>query len=537
MRAYIESVGVISRCAQSADDLTHILNGSGYEKAALPVEFYSQIPPAKMRRNSRYNRLACTAADNAVREAVVPEIPGRRRIGTIISTGYGSSVYYTQFADSVAKGVPGICSPAVYSGMVPNACVGQICILNGFKGVSTVLTGGDPLEYSSLLLTTNKADMILCRSVEEYNEALYSELVKLDALNCCELSEGAAMMMLTREKTDKTICKIISFSSATHGKSPLLHRLDDSAAGIVSGVLNRYGDAPDAVFTAANGTYFDDTESDAINRKFPEAVRIAPKKWEGETLGCGYMMNVAFAAAAINSGRYGKVLVTGVSGGIGTACARLFISEGAEVLGSYRTMRPELDTLGAKLFVLDTSDRENIAKTVKAEIRAFGGIDAVVNCIGITAPEPLFAASPDRWESVVETNLFSAMRIMQGAMVPLVKKGGAIVNISSVFGIRGGVGQSGYCASKGALDAMTRAAAIELAGKNIRVNAVAPGFVETEMTAGLDEKIREESLAKIPMKRFGKPDEIAELCAFLISDRAEYITGQSFVIDGGLSIY
>lgn len=232
-----------------------------------------------------------------------------------------------------------------------------------------------------------------------------------------------------------------------------------------------------------------------------------------------------------------KVLVTGISGGIGKACAKLFISEGAEVLGSYRTMRPELETIGAKLFALDTGSREDIAKTVKAEIRSFGGIDALVNCIGITASEPLFAASPDKWENVLETNLFSAMRILQGAVVPLVsRKGGSVVNISSVFGIRGGVGQSSYCASKGALDAMTRAAALELAGKNIRVNTVAPGFIETDMTAGFDEKFRSECIAKIPAKRFGKPEEVAELCAFLISDRSRYITGQSFVIDGGLSV-
>lgn len=232
-----------------------------------------------------------------------------------------------------------------------------------------------------------------------------------------------------------------------------------------------------------------------------------------------------------------KVLVTGISGGIGTACAKLFISEGAEVLGSYRTMKPELETIGAKLFALDAGSREDIAKTVKAEIRAFGGIDALVNCIGITASEPLFAASPDKWENVLETNLFSAMRILQGAVVPLVsRKGGSVVNISSVFGIRGGVGQSSYCASKGALDAMTRAAALELAGKNIRVNTVAPGFIETDMTAGFDEKFRSECIAKIPAKRFGKPEEVAELCAFLISDRSQYITGQSFVIDGGLSV-
>ena len=232
-----------------------------------------------------------------------------------------------------------------------------------------------------------------------------------------------------------------------------------------------------------------------------------------------------------------KILVTGISGGIGLACGRLFMAEGAEVLGSCRTMRPELETLGAKLFTLDTGDRDSIAKTVKAEIRAFGHINALVNCIGITAPEPLFSASPARWESVIETNLFSAMRIMQGVIVPLVsKKGGAIVTISSVFGLRGGAGQSSYCASKGALDAMTRAAAIELAGKNIRVNTVAPGFIDTDMTAGFDEKLRAENIARIPMKRFGKPEEVAELCAFLISDRAAYITGQTFVIDGGLSV-
>ena len=232
-----------------------------------------------------------------------------------------------------------------------------------------------------------------------------------------------------------------------------------------------------------------------------------------------------------------KVLVTGISGGIGKACAKLFISEGAEVLGSYRTMKPELETIGAKLFALDAGSREDIAKTVKAEIRAFGGIDALVNCIGITASEPLFAASPDKWENVLETNLFTAMRILQGAVVPLVsRKGGSVVNISSVFGIRGGIGQSSYCASKGALDAMTRAAALELAGKNIRVNTVAPGFIETDMTAGFDEKFRSECIAKIPAKRFGKPEEVAELCAFLISDRSQYITGQSFVIDGGLSV-
>jgi hypothetical protein len=322
MRAYIESTGIISRCAKSADELMNVLNSGRYEKAALPIVFDSQIPPAKIRRNSRYNKIACTAADNAVRGADIPEPLDRRRIGTIITTGYGSSVYYTQFADTVAKGVPGLCSPAVYSGMVPNACVGQICILNGFKGVSTVLTGGDPLEYSSLLLTTNKADMMLCGSVEEYNEAIYAGLGKLEALNGAELSEGAVMMMLTREKTGRSLCAVTGFASASLGRSPLLHTLESSGADIIAGILKRHDSTPDAVFAAANGTYFDDMEIKAIKTIFPGAEIVSPKKWTGETLGCGYMMNTVFAAAAVSSGKYGKVLVTGVDM-IGNYCTAM----------------------------------------------------------------------------------------------------------------------------------------------------------------------------------------------------------------------
>lgn len=311
MRSYIESVGVISRCAGSAEELVKVMNGEEYEASALPIGFESQIPPAKMRRNSRYNKLACTAADNAAREAAISEELDRRRIGTIVSTGYGASVNNTQFADSVAKGVPGLCSPAIYTGTVPNSCVGQICILNGFKGVSTVLTGGDPLEYSTLLLATNKADMIVCGSVEEYNEPLYDELGRLDALKGCELSEGTAMMILTRERTEKSLCAVTGFSCASLGKSPLLHKLEGGTESIVSGALKRYDIVPDAVFAAANGAYFDGTELSAVGKAFPEAKIVLPKKWAGETLGCGYMMNTAFAAYAVSSGKYEKVLVTG----------------------------------------------------------------------------------------------------------------------------------------------------------------------------------------------------------------------------------
>ena len=235
-----------------------------------------------------------------------------------------------------------------------------------------------------------------------------------------------------------------------------------------------------------------------------------------------------------------NVLITGVSGGIGLAAAKRFLASGARVCGSYRTWKPCLEELGpeAVLFQMDTENRDEISGILRAQIRAFGGIDVLVNCIGITHPEPLFSANASAWENVVKSNLFSAMRITQAAIVPLVsRKKGAIIHISSIFGTVGGVGQSSYCASKAGLDAMTRALSLELAGKNIRVNTVAPGYIETEMTKSFTPDQRRECEEMVPMKRFGKPEEVAALCEFLASDDAAYITGQTFVIDGGLSAH
>ena len=235
-----------------------------------------------------------------------------------------------------------------------------------------------------------------------------------------------------------------------------------------------------------------------------------------------------------------NVLITGVSGGIGLAVAKRFLAAGARVCGSFRTRKPCLEELGpeAVLFQMDTENRDEISGILKSQIRAFGGIDVLINCIGITHPEPLFSANASAWENVVKSNLFSAMRITQAAIIPLVsRKKGAIIHISSIFGTVGGVGQSSYCASKAGLDAMTRALCLELAGKKIRVNTVAPGYVETEMTESFTPDQRRECEGSVPLKRFGKPEEVAALCEFLVSDDAEYITGQTFVIDGGLSAY
>jgi 3-oxoacyl-[acyl-carrier protein] reductase len=235
-----------------------------------------------------------------------------------------------------------------------------------------------------------------------------------------------------------------------------------------------------------------------------------------------------------------KAIIIGASGGIGLACAKEFIAEGAIVSGSFRKMNDSLSQLEGtenfSTFQLDLNNQENIQPTLKTAINDLGGVNILVNASGISNPELLHAANIEKWHNVIESNLMSVFYTMQGVIVPMIKSGGgSIVNISSVFGIKGGVGQSSYCAAKAGIIGMTKAAAVELAAKKIRINAVAPGFIETAMTENFSDKQRQQYLSEIPMKRFGTVKEVAELCVFLASDKSTYITGQTFIIDGGLS--
>ncbi len=275
-----------------------------------PFEFPSEIPAAKLRRNSRYNKLACAAADFALKDCAPFDSLDRHRIGTIISTGYGATAFFSDFADSVVRGDPASCSPSIFSGSVPNSCVGQICIINGLKGVSTVLAGGDPLEYSALLLKTDRADMIVTGSVEEYFKPLYESIGSFEAAKGAKLAEGAAMLIMRGKRTEKTCCEVCAHSGASLGANPYIHRLDD-VSGRIAGVLRKHT-APDIIFTAANGTYFDEIEAVAIKQVFPDTAVYEPKKEYGESLGCGFALSAALAAGAIRDGKYGAVLVAGV---------------------------------------------------------------------------------------------------------------------------------------------------------------------------------------------------------------------------------
>lgn len=317
MDVYINGIGIVSRCACSKEELETVSSEWTAQYKTLPVDFPIEIPAAKLRRNSRYNKMACAAADQALKDARIPERMSSgmdsHLVGTILSTGYGAVEYNTIFADSVVKGEPNACSPAVFSGSVPNSCVGQICIINKLKGFSTVLAGGDPLEYSALLLKTGRADHILTGSIEEYFPALYEAFKTIEAAKGCDLSEGAAMAVLSREKSENSYCAVTGSAGTNLGSSPFIHCCEepDEIRKKISGVLDQFSE-PDVCFTCANGSWFDQTEEEALKQVFPQIHVRKPKEVFGETLGCGYMMSVLLGACAIHKGEYRRILVSGL---------------------------------------------------------------------------------------------------------------------------------------------------------------------------------------------------------------------------------
>lgn len=237
-------------------------------------------------------------------------------------------------------------------------------------------------------------------------------------------------------------------------------------------------------------------------------------------------------------------VVTGASRGIGRSIALALAESGADVVVNYagseqaaREVASEIEKLGRKALVVqaDVADSEQVAQLIQQTIEAFGRVDVLVNNAGITRDNLLMRMKDDEWDDVIATNLKGVYNCIKAVTRPMMKqRSGRIINISSVVAALGNAGQANYVAAKAGVIGLTKSVAREFASRGITVNAVAPGFIETDMTAKLSEEIQSGLMNQIPLGRLGKPEDIAQMVRFLASDQSSYITGQTFHVDGGM---
>lgn len=237
-------------------------------------------------------------------------------------------------------------------------------------------------------------------------------------------------------------------------------------------------------------------------------------------------------------------IITGASRGIGREIAEVFAKNGADIAFTYlssvekgEALEKELAQYGTKIkgFRSDASDFASADKLAKDVVAEFGRIDVLVNNAGVTRDNLLMRMSEEQWDEVIRINLKSVFNLTKACQRTMLKqRSGSIINMSSVVGVKGNAGQANYSASKAGIIGFTKSIALELGSRNIRSNAIAPGFIETEMTDALDDKMVQEWRNAIPLKRGGTGEDVANLTLFLASDMSTYITGQVINVDGGM---
>ena len=236
-------------------------------------------------------------------------------------------------------------------------------------------------------------------------------------------------------------------------------------------------------------------------------------------------------------------LITGGARGIGQAIAMAFAKEGADIvvadvnLEVAQKTASEIESLGRKALALemDVTNYEKVEEGINKILDKMGKVDILVNNAGITKDNLLLRMSQADWDAVINVNLKGTFNCIKAVSRPMVKqRSGRIISIASIIGLMGNPGQANYAASKAGIIALTKTVAKELASRNINANAVAPGFIQTEMTAKLPEDIKKKMLEAIPLAKLGTPQDVANVCLFLASDESSYVTGQTITIDGGM---
>jgi 3-oxoacyl-[acyl-carrier protein] reductase len=239
-----------------------------------------------------------------------------------------------------------------------------------------------------------------------------------------------------------------------------------------------------------------------------------------------------------------NVIITGASRGIGSGIARTFAQHGANVAFTYSSseapaleLQKELNELGvkAKAYKSNAADFKESQELIDEVTKDFDSIDVLINNAGITKDNLLMRISEDDFDKVIEVNLKSVFNMTKAVQRTMLKqRSGSIINMSSIVGVKGNAGQTNYAASKAGIIGFTKSVALELGSRNIRCNAIAPGFIETEMTGKLNEEMVQSWRDAIPLKRGGTPEDVANACVFLASDLSAYVTGQTLHVDGGM---